>query len=97
MRVHDHEQHAGSTHAERDETLFAKGVRVFPRERVVVGEYRCRFRKRNAVFPAVGFGFLWIPGYVHVRYCMDKRPPSQVDEGVDEGVLPGRASSVFPQ
>ena len=82
MRVHDHEQRAGSTHTERDEALFAKGVRVFPRERVVVGEYRCRFRKRNVVLPEVGFGFFRIPLYVHRPDCMDKRPASQAAEGV---------------
>ena len=82
MRIHDHEQRAGSTDTERDETLFAKGVRVFTRKRVVVGEYRCRFRKRNGVLAEVGFGFLRIPVYVHFPDCMDKRPLSQAAERV---------------
>ena len=81
MRVHDYEQRAGSTHTERDEALFAKGVRVFSRQRVVVGEHRRRFGKSNAVLPEVGFGFLRIPVYVHIPNCMDKRPPSQAAEG----------------
>ena len=96
MGVHDHEQRASSTHSERDEALFTKGVKVFSRERVVVGEYGCRFGEGDAVLPEVSFGFLRIPIDVHVRHCMDKRRPRQVENGALLGRASGRLMALMP-
>jgi len=65
MGVHNHQQRTGSTHPERYEALLVKRVRIFARQRVVIGKYRSRLRKGNTMLAEVGFSFAWVPIDLH--------------------------------
>ena len=86
MRVHDYQKGSRCAHPERDEALFAEGVRVFPGKGIVVREHGCGLGKGDAVRADVGFSLLRIPVNFHMWDCMDKRHLRQVLWRAVEGV-----------
>ena len=57
MGIYDNDEHSGCAHSQRNETLLSNRIRVFARQREVIGQNRRRLRKPHAVGKQVCFGF----------------------------------------
>lgn len=78
MREHDYQKGSRCAHPERDEALFAEGVRVFPAKGIVVREHGCGLGKGEAVRADVGLSPLRISVNFSTWDRMDKRHLGQL-------------------